>query len=52
LIDVHEVKRSEDRQNNLETQDQSVLFYCHEVTLLNNARENQRLQEYGASDAA
>ena len=52
LVDVNEVDYGEDRQDHLETQNHRVLLDSHEVALLHDARENQRLQEYGAAHAA
>jgi hypothetical protein len=52
LVDVDEVDYGESRQHNFEAEDHRVLLYRHEVALLGDARENQRLQEYGAAYAA
>jgi hypothetical protein len=52
LIDVYEVDYGENRQNYLKTENRGVLLYRHEVTLLDYARENERLQEDCAAYAA
>jgi hypothetical protein len=52
LVDIDEVDYGEQSQDHLETQNHHILLCRHEIALLDDARENQRLQEYGTAQAA
>ena len=49
---MNKVNYGENRQNHLKTENRYVLLNRYEIALLNDAWENERLQEYGAPYAA